>query len=133
MFKLIKDLFAIPLISYLFVGAAATAVEWVFFWLLDSALGVQYLLATAIAFCISTFANWLLGRLWTFKDAERGNIWAELGKIYAAAIVGLLLNLLIMWVLVDRLGLADMLSKIIATVLVFSYNFLIRKLVIYRR
>lgn len=130
---LILRLLSTPLISYLFVGGAATLVEWAFFWLFDSVLGVQYLWATALAFTISTFSNWLFGRLWTFRNAQRGNVWLELGKIYAAAVVGLLLNLLIMWVLVDRLGLADMLSKIIATILVFSYNYLIRKLVIYRR
>ena len=131
--KLIKRLFSIPLISYLFVGGAATLVEWVFFWLFDQALGIQYLIATTLAFCISTYSNWLFGRLWTFRDAEKGSLWAELGKIYAAAVVGLGLNLLIMWVLVDRLGTPDMPAKILATVIVFSYNYLIRKLVIYRR
>ena len=87
-------------------------VEWVFFWLFESLLHVQYLVATVLAIVISTFSNWLFGRLWTFKDSKKGNVLAEIGKIYVASIVGLLLNLLIMWALVDGAGLIEMLSKI---------------------
>ena len=39
----------------------------------------------------------------------------------------------IMFVLVDALGWNEMLSKVIATGLVFVWNFLIRRLAIYRK
>ena len=120
-------------ISYLFVGGAATLVEWLFFWLFEGVLHIQYLVATVLAIVISTFSNWLFGRLWTFKDSQKGNVLLEIGKIYVASIVGLLLNLLIMWVLVDGIHLHEMLSKIIATGIVFLYNYLVRIWVIYRK
>ena len=105
------------LVSYLFVGGGATLVEWLSFWIFDSALGIQYLVSTILAMVVSTFSNWLFGRLWTFRNAEKQNIWLEIGKVYAAAAVGI----------------QDMVAKIIATIIVFAYNFLIRKLVIYRK
>ena len=120
-------------ISYLFVGGAATLVEWLFFWLFEGVLHIQYLVATVLAIVISTFSNWLFGRLWTFKDSQKGNVLLEIGKVYVASIVGLLLNLLIMWALVDGIGLYEMLSKIIATGIVFLYNYLVRILLIYRK
>ena len=120
-------------ISYLFVGGAATLVEWLFFWLFEGVLHIQYLVATVLAIVISTFSNWLFGRLWTFKDSQKGNVLLEIGKIYVASIVGLLLNLLIMWALVDGIHLHEMLSKIIATGIVFLYNYLVRIWVIYRK
>lgn len=120
-------------ISYLMVGGVATLVEWVFFWLFDGLLHIQYLVATVLAIVISTFSNWLFGRLWTFKDSEKGNILAEIGKVYLASVVGLLLNMLLMWIFVDGIHLPNMLSKIIATGLVFFYNYLVRILVIYRK
>ena len=64
---------------------------------------------------------------------EKQNIWLEIGKVYAAAAVDILLNLLIMRILVGTVGIQDMVAKIIATIIVFAYNFLIRKLVIYRK
>lgn len=120
-------------ISYLMVGGVATLVEWVFFWLFDGLLHIQYLVATVLAIVISTFSNWLFGRLWTFKDSEKGNILAEIGKVYLASVVGLLLNMLLMWIFVDGIHLPNMLAKIIATGLVFFYNYLVRILVIYRK
>ena len=47
--------------------------------------------------------------------------------------MGLLLNLLIMFLLVQLLGVEKMIAKMAATVLVFTYNYLVRKLIIYRK
>lgn len=126
--KQLKELFL-----YLIVGGLATIVEWAGFWVLSNLLHVQYLLATALAFAVSTFANWVFGRLLVFKDPGDQSLARELASIYLASIVGLLLNLLIMYVLVQLFTVDKMLSKMIATVLVFAYNFLVRKLLIYKK
>ena len=123
-------------LSYVLVGGLATVVEWLFFRLFDGVMHIQYLVATVLAIIISTFSNWLFGRLLTFRGAQKGNLLLEIGKVYAASVIGLLLNLLLMWIMVDLLGLVvweKMLAKIIATGLVFLYNYLIRVLVIYRQ
>lgn len=117
---------------YLIAGGLATLVEWAAFWALSNPLRIQYLLATALAFILSTFANWFFGRLLVFKSGK-ASILREIASIYLAAAVGLLLNLLIMFVLVQSFTIDKMLSKIAATVLVFFYNYLVRKLVIYKR
>jgi putative flippase GtrA len=121
---------------YLIVGALATIVEWCVFYALDGLGIMHYLLAVTIAYVISTFANWFFGKLLLFH--EKQNIWRELGKIYATSVIGLLLNWLIMWFLVDCLamfglsGISEMAAKIIATAVVFFWNFIIRKFVIYK-
>ena len=114
------------------VGGGATLVEWALFWLLDAKAGLHHQWATVIAYTVSTFANWGFGRLLVFKKSERG-VAAEIAGVYLAAAVGLLLNMGIMFVLVDALGWNEMLSKVIATGLVFVWNFLIRRLAIYRK
>lgn len=123
-----KDLFL-----YLVVGGLATLVEWAAFWVFSSLLHIQYLLATALAFILSTFANWAFGRLLVFKDPGGQSLLRELGSIYLASVVGLLLNLGIMYVLVEFISLPEMIAKMTATVLVFAYNYLVRKLVIYKK
>ena len=57
----------------------------------------------------------------------------EIVSVYVASLIGLLLNLLIMWVAVDLFSCNEMVSKVVATAIVFAYNFLIRKLVIYKK
>lgn len=93
---------------------------------------VHYAPATILAYLLSTFINWLAGRWLIFKE-RRLSLWKELAGVYLASLLGLLLNLLIMWVAVDLLTIPEMLSKIAATALVFAYNFLVRKLLIYRK
>lgn len=115
---------------YLFVGALATVVEWGAFYLLRHPIYMHYMLATTIAFIISTFANWIIGKWLLFR--EKQNLLKELAKIYVTSIAGLLMNLLIMWVAIDLIGIQDMLAKIIATGIVFFWNFLVRKLLIYK-
>lgn len=125
--KQFKDFF-----PYVIVGGLATIVEWAAFWILANPFHVQYLLATTLAFVFSTFANWCFGRLLVFKSGT-GSLLREIAAIYLASVVGLLLNLLIMFVLVQTFTMAKMLSKIVATAIVFIYNYLVRKLLIYRK
>ena len=122
----IKDFFL-----YLIVGGIATAAEWVVFFVLDKT-HLHYAIATTVAYIISTFVNWLAGRILVFKESHQAFI-KEIGEIYLASVVGLLLNLLIMWVAVDLFALGEMISKIFATAIVFFYNFLVRKLLIYKK
>ena len=120
------------LMSYFVVGLLATLVEWGSFWVLDYAIGIQYLIATIIAMIISTFSNWLFGRLLTFRNAEKGNTLLEIGKIYITSFAGIGLNVLLMWIMVDKCTMNEMLSKVIATGFVFFYNYFIRTLYIYK-
>ena len=121
----IKQLFL-----YLIVGGIATVVEWALFYIFFNFLDINYLIATALAFIFSTFANWLAGKVLLFK--EWNNILSEIIKIYATSIAGLLFNLVLMWIMVEQLGIHEMLSKMIATGIVFMWNFLVRKYVIYK-
>ena len=121
------------LFGYLIVGGLATIVEWAGFWLFSEKLSIEYLLATALAFAISTFANWLFGRLLVFRGKQQQSLLREILSVYLASIVGLLLNLIIMFLLVQLLGVEKMIAKMAATVLVFTYNYLVRKLIIYRK
>ena len=120
------------LMLYLVVGAGATAVEWVCFYLFNACMGMHYSIATALAFCISTFSNWLLGRWIMFKKTQQGIV-KELLQIYLASIIGLIMNLVIMWLAIDCLKINNMMAKVIATGIVFFWNFLVRKMLIYKQ
>ena len=80
---------------------------------------------------LSTFVNWLMGRILVFKEAKQP-LWKEIASIYIVSIGGLLLNLLIMSFTIELLDLSNMLSKVLSTIIVFSYNFIVRKIFIYK-
>jgi putative flippase GtrA len=117
---------------YFIVGAGATVVEWVVFYLLDVILGMHYVPATTLAFAVSTLANWGLGRMLVFKTGDPRGIIHELISIYGVSIIGLLANIVIMYACIEFLKTHDMIAKIIATGIVFLGNFVVRKFWIYK-
>lgn len=116
---------------YLFVGAISTMIEWIFFYLLNGMLNINYLFATSFAFIFSTFVNWFLGRVLIFKNKSLYLI-KEIFKIYAVSLIGLFFNLIIMFLAIEKFNMQSMFAKILATGIVFAWNFLIRKYVIYK-
>lgn len=124
-------------ISYFFVGGIAAIVEWVMFALFSNVVLLDYLLATVLAFIFSTTVNWILGRAWTFKKSSYENKRVqELIWVFAISLIGLLFNMLLMYLFVTILELnTDLLkvvSKVMATGIVFVWNFFGRKLFVYR-
>ena len=123
-------------ISYFFVGGMSAVVEWVMFFIFANALHIQYLISTGFAFVFSTTTNWFLGKTITFKG-NNTYIGKRLKEImFVVSGIGLLFNLLLMYVFVDVLkfdtSVLKMLAKAMATGIVFIWNFLIRKFVIYK-
>ena len=125
-------------ISYFFVGGVAAIVEWGMFFIFANVLQINYFVSTVIAFIFSTTANWILGRITTFKDNNtyKDKKAKEAFLVFVVSAIGLLFNLILMYLFVTVMGfdssLGKTLSKIAATGIVFIWNFLIRKLVIYK-
>lgn len=96
------------------------------------------MLATVLAFIFSTSVNWFLGKMWTFKGNMKyqGKVLQEVALIFVASAVGLGFNLILMRVFVDFLkmdtSLLSTLAKVISTGMVFIWNYMIRRFVIYR-
>lgn len=125
-------------ISYFCVGGVSSVVEWVLFAVFANVFDIQYIVATVCAVIFSTAVNWYLGRMFVFKENQRFKEKAgqEATIIFVVAGVGLLFNLFLMWLFVDvfcmNTEVLRVVAKMMATAIVFAYNFLIRKLVIYR-
>ena len=115
-------------ISYFFVGGVAAIVEWVMFFIFANVLQINYFVSTVIAFIFSTTANWILGRITTFKDNNtyKDKKAKEAFLVFIVSAIGLLFNLILMYLFVTVMGfdssLGKTLSKIAATGIVFIWN-----------
>lgn len=124
-------------LSYFGVGGVSALVEWGVFSLLEYLLNMPYLVATILAFIVSTTTNWYLGRIFTFKvSAYTEKKAKELFLVFLVSAIGLGFNLLLMYLFVDVMGmntnLLKTIAKILATGIVFIWNYLSRKLWIYK-
>ena len=124
-------------LSYFGVGGAAAIIEWITFFIMDR-IGLPYLLSTVIAFVVATYTNWFLGRKYAFRDsAYRDQNTKEIALVFLVSAIGLIFNLLLMYLFIDLIGMNEGIwrtaAKIISTGIVFIWNFLSRKLWIYRQ
>lgn len=125
-------------LSYFSVGGVSALVEWTLFALLLYLLDMSYPVATTLAFIVSTTTNWYLGRTFTFKDPEayKGKSVKEYLLVFLVSAIGLGFNILLMYFFVDVLGMNTKImqtsAKVISTGIVFMWNFLSRKFLIYK-
>lgn len=130
----------IKIILYLAMGGSAALLEWGLFylfltWVLDGfALGTTELtmLATALAFSLSTLYHYFLGNILVFDSGSKYKRGTELSLVFLVSIMGLLFNLLLMYVFVSLLSWQPMLSKVLASCIVVVWNYLSRKKWIFR-
>ena len=118
------------ILLYSVAGISSTGVEGLVFFLLNQKLGLHYAPSYIIALVISTFTNWAVGRFLLFRSTE--NVLREIIRVYLVSLIGMGLNLGLMWIMVDGLGIHEMAAWFIGTAIVFVWNYLIRAKVIYR-
>jgi len=115
----------VKLFRYGFVAAAAYIVDFGLLVILASGFGIHYLLAATISFIFGVTANYLLARRWVFPDSKYGQR-AEMLGVLLIGFVGLILNNILLALFTDWIGWFYVYSKLVATVIVFFWNFFAR-------
>jgi len=65
--------------------------------------GIYYISASAVAIEVSILSNFILNDLWTFRDRRHGHVVTRLLKFNALMLVGLAVNLVILYLGTDFL------------------------------
>ena len=123
---------------YAFVGGVAAVVDWAVLWLIER-MGAHYLIAAVFAFFAGLATNFALSKLFVFR-AQKARLGSGVelaagGEFLSYAVigaVGLGITAALMYALTEWVGLHFMLSKVIATLIVLVWNFMARKLLLYR-
>lgn len=121
----------IQFIRYGFVGGVAFLADYGSLFFFAAIVGLHYLLSAAIAFVIGLTVNYLLSISYVFSASRKTEIWVEFTVFLIIGVVGLGLNELIMWCGCDMLNLHYMIVKLISTGIVFFWNFLARKFILF--
>ena len=108
----------VKIILYLFVGGSAALIEWAFFYAFSE---------TALAYFLSTLYHYFMCNILVFTSGVRYGKAKELSLVFLVSGMGLLFNLLLMYLFVGMFGMPGMVSKIAATCIVVVWNYLARK------
>lgn len=121
----------IQLVRYFFVGGAAFAVDFGLLWVLTDGCGVHYLLSAIISFAAGLTVNYVWSVRWVFHDHALNSRIAEFAAFGLIGVLGLGLNEAIIWCGTEIMGLHYLTSKIVSAVVVFLWNFLARKYLLF--
>lgn len=116
----------------LFVGGAAFVADAGVLWLI-SLTGLHYLICAALSFAVGVTVNYILSVKFVFKERASVGKTAEIAVYLVVSLVGLGLTELLMWLFTERVGFHFMVSKAIAAICAFAWNFTIRKVTLYRK
>ena len=125
------DSTALQIFRYLFVGGISFVVDYAILFFLKEYCAVNYLLAAGLAFCGGVVANFIFTKILVFKMILQNKMWERL-IFFMICFAGLFYTEIIMYILTDLWGMHYLLSKIVATVIVFFWNFFAKKLILYR-
>ena len=120
------------LVQYFGVGATAAAVDISLFWLFAVYLGYHYLIVGLFTFILATAVNYVLSIRYVFESGVRFSRHHEVLLVFAVSAIGLAVNQLVLYVAVGLLRFDVLLSKLIATAAVFSWNYMVRSRFVFR-
>lgn len=122
----------IQLLRYTLVGGAAYGVDFTTLYLLTDRGGLHYLLSAALAFSAGLVVNYLLSIAWIFRRRQVESRSVEFIAYASIGLVGLVLNELFLWIGVEGLGLHYLVAKVGSAVLIYLWNFFVRKFFLFR-
>jgi putative flippase GtrA len=122
----------VQLLRYTFVGGLAFIVDFGLLFILTEFAGLYYLASATCSFIAGLLVNYYISTIWVFGSSpyKRG---MEFLLFAIIGIIGLGLNDLLIWVFTEKAGIYYMLSKLLTAVLVYLWNFLGRRYLIFNK
>ncbi len=121
--KLVKQL-----MKFGIVGVVSTALDYGLMVLFTEAFGIFYLLSSTLSYAISLIFNYFASMKFVFRGRQDQSRLREFLIFTVLCLLGMGLNQLILWLLVEMGGVHYMVSKLLATVVVMIWNFATRKI-----
>lgn len=116
---------------YFAVSALALGVDFGTYVGLIRLAGVHYLVAAPVGFLLGLTVSYLLSVAWVFRDRRLANSRTEFFIFAALGLAGVLVNQLIVYGGVASAGLSYELAKLLSAGVVFGFNFVSRKLLLF--
>ena len=120
------------LISYLIFGVLTTIVNIVVYYVFNTWLQVNYLVSNAIAWIASVLFAYITNRKYVF-ESKNTSMFNELVKFIGARLSTGIMDMILMWLLVDVLSMNSMVSKIVVNVLVIVLNYVLSKVFVFKK
>lgn len=111
------------IIKFGFVGIFSTLLDYIILFVLKEKFYLGVLYASAFSFIISVLFNYTLSMRFVFIDKKDMSKIKEVSIFFLTAILGLIINQMVMYISIEKLKIYYMISKVLATAIVMFWNF----------
>lgn len=110
------------------VGTLSFCLDYGLMVVLTEVVGWDYFFSCATSYTASVIFNYILSMKFVFQSREDFSKIMEMLIFFLLSFIGLGLNQMIMWILVESLHIFYAIAKVLASLLVTTYNFVSRKM-----
>ena len=120
---------------YLVFGALTTVINIVVFAICSKIVNLSTTTSNVIAWIIAVLFAYVTNKLWVFNSKNNGNkeLLREIISFYGARVITLVLETTFLWIVIDKMGFNEILTKIISNIIVIILNYIFSKVFIFKK
>jgi len=122
-------------ILYMFFGGCTTIVNILVYYVCTRLINLKTVESTVIAWCMSVLFAYVTNREYVFASNKHTfkDIISEIVSFVGCRLLSGIIDLSIMYVCVDLIGIDDMVIKIISNIIVIVFNYVASKLIVFKK
>ncbi len=120
-------------LRYLICGFLSSVINIGVLYIFTDIAGIWYLYSSVVAFLASLVVSFVLQKFVVFKDMNKEKIRYQFSRFSVVAILGIITNTILIFILVDFFGVWYVLSQIFAGLFVMFQNFILYKFFIFNK
>lgn len=122
-------------ILYLFFGVLTTVISFVSYYICSELLHIHYLISNIISWIFAVAFAYITNRIWVFESKSTGlkAIFKEMFTFVNCRLLSGIIDMIVMFLLVDSLNINDLYAKLFTQVIVVILNYVFSKLIIFKK
>ena len=131
----IKKIINTQTILYVIFGILTTIVNLISYYFFSNIISINYLISNMISWIISVLFAYITNKFYVFnsKDTSKDIIIKEFIKFVNCRLTSGIIEMILLFLLVDMLAVNDIISKLVIGVIVVILNFIFSKLFVFKK
>ncbi|MDD3392860.1 MAG: YfhO family protein [Bacilli bacterium] len=119
--------------NYLIVGVLTTIISISLYYLFARFFNIDYYISTVMAWIISVLFAYITSKIFVFKKSKTKNLLKEGYSFYKYRLLSLVMEIVIMFILIELFLIDDMVAKIIVQIMVIIINYVFSKIFVFNK
>ena len=120
------------IINYLIFGGLTTLISIFTYALFAKVFHIDYLISNVLSWIIAVLFAYITNKIFVFESKSKKNI-KEITSFFFFRVVSLIMEMVILYIFVDMLHIDDLVTKIIAQIIVIVSNYVFSKVFVFKK